>query len=601
MTEAQRFVDHSVQRDDRDDGTIILRSGLDLGPVARNTGDWLHRWASATPRAVFIAERAGDGWREVGFADMLGRVRRVAAGLLHRGVGPGQSIVILSGPSVDHAILMLAAQYIGAITVPLAEQYSLIPAARSRLTHCAARTSPAMVYAADGDRFAAALALPVFDGVARCVSASPGPGMTRFDQLAHDDAAAVDAAHARVGPDTVAKILFTSGSTSDPKAVPQTQRMLCVNQAQYLACLPILGAKRHKMLDWLPWNHVFAGNANFNLMLSTGGALYLDDGKPTPALAQRTVDNMARRPSTLCFDVPAAHAMQMAALKADPELRRKYFKAMDIFFYAGASLPADVWDAVADMCVEVTGETPMMMSSWGLTETAPAALIYHEKGGQAGMVGVPPPGVDVKLIPIGENRFEVRVRGPNVFTGYLDDPARSAAAFDDEGYFRTGDAMRLVNPGDASRGLLFDGRIGEDFKLTSGTWVRASTLRLQILAGLGDLAQDVIVVGEGRAEPGLLVFPPPVLGLAGAGGAVSDRDYTGRLRWALAGIMAGVTGSSNRVSRAMVMAEPPDVGAGEITAKGSLNVGAITRRRAALIDRLYDDADPATISLKETP
>ncbi|MDJ0630211.1 MAG: AMP-binding protein [Rhodobacter sp.] len=591
------FPAHSVTVEARADGSLILRSGRPLGPVARDTGVWLHRWAEETPNRVFVAERDGDGWREVTYAEMLALVRRTATGLLRRDLGRDRPIAVISGPSVDHAVLTLAAQYAGIPTVPLAEQYAVIPQAHGRLRYCVGKTAPGMVYAADGARFREALSLEIFDGVERVVSTTPGTGMTVFSNLATHATKAVDAAYSRVGPDTLAKILFTSGSTSDPKGVPQTQRMMCVNQAQYLACLPILGAKPHKMLDWLPWNHVFAGSSNFNMMLSNGGSLYLDDGKPTGPLAERSIENMKMHQSTLNFDVPVAHAMQVAALHQDAELRRKYFDALDIFFYAGASLPSDVWSAVEEMSLAETGTTPMMMSSWGLTETAPSALIYHEKGAGPGMVGVPVPGLEAKLIPQGDNRFEIRVRGPNVFAGYFDDPARSVAAFDDEGFFITGDAMRFVDPGDATRGLRFDGRIGEDFKLVTGTWVQASTLRLNALAALAGQVADIVVVGEGRSEIGLLIFPPAGLGLSKQGGVVENADYAGGLRAKLQDIAATATGSSNRITRALVMAEPPHVGDGEITAKGSLNVRTITLRRKALLDRLYDDRDPAVIHI----
>lgn len=598
MTETSDFLPHAVTTEDREDGSIVLRSKRSLGPVARNTGEWLHRWAAETPDRIFISERAGDGWRDVTYAGMLAQVRQVAAGLLARGLGPDKPIVCLSGPSVDHAILTLAAQYVGVPTVPLAEQYSLIPQAHGKLRYCAAKVHPGMVFAIDGNAYGAALGLEIFDGVERVVSRNPGPGMTAFEALAQTPDEAVDAAHARVDHATLAKILFTSGSTSDPKGVPQTQGMMCVNQAQYLACLPILGRKHHTMLDWLPWNHVFAGSSNFNMILAIGGTLYLDDGKPVGKLIDRTIENMAMRQSTLSFDVPVAHAAQVAALKQDADLRRSYFEALDIFFYAGASLPADVWADLEEMALAETGDTPMMMSSWGLTETAPSALIYHEKGAGAGMVGIPVPELDVKLIPQGDNRFEVRVRGPNVFTGYFEDPDKTAEAFDDEGYFVTGDAMRFVNPEDPARGLRFDGRIGEDFKLATGIWVQASTLRLNVLSAMGGLVQDLVVVGEGHDEVGLLIFPPAERGLSGTDGAIADADYAEALRSVLAELAKTATGSSNRIARALVLSEPPHVGDGEITAKGSLNVRTITLRRKALLDRLYDDADPAVIHIR---
>jgi len=597
VTSGPDFLEHSVTREDRADGSIVLRSGLALGPVARCTGEWLHHWAQVEPERIFIAERDGAGWREETYAQMLEHVRGVAAGLLANGIGPGKTIVVLSGPSVDHGILTLAAQYIGVLLVPLAEQYSLIKDAHTRLRYCVDKVGPDLVYADDSELFNAALALSVFDGVPKVVSKNPTKDIKSFSSFFAQPGLEVDAAHAQVSPDTVAKILFTSGSTSNPKGVPQTQAMMCVNQAQSLATLPILGAKAHKMLDWLPWNHVFAGNANFNMMLSNGGSLYLDDVKPIGPKTARSIENMQMHQSTLSFDVPVAHAMQVEALKNDPELRRKYFAALDIFFYAGASLPEDVWGAIEQMSIDHSGEMPLMMSSWGLTETAPAVLNYYEKGATSGLVGVPVPGVDLKLVPLEDDRFDVRVRGPNVFKAYLNDPQRTAEVFDEEGFFISGDAMRFVDSDDASRGLRFDGRIGEDFKLVTGTWVQASTLRLKVLPEFGDLVADVVVVGEGRAQIGLLIFPPGQLPLASTGEVITDPDYLRKIGDKMSALARTATGSSQRITRALIMAEPPDVGAGEVTAKGSLNVRAIVSRRAALVDQLYLDTNSAVIHI----
>lgn len=592
-----KYPAHSVLREDREGGTVILRSGLALGEVVNDTNVWLRRWAKAEPDRVFLAERRGDGWREMTFAAMWQATRAVAQGLLDHGIGPGDAVVVLSGPSVDHGILMQACQMIGAAIVPLAEQYALIPAAQPRLDYCAGKVRAAMVYAASAEAFGPAMARPVFEDALKVTSdAQSAPGCLTFDTLsAATPGHALMEAYAQISPDTVAKILFTSGSTSHPKAVPNTQRMLCVNQAQYLACLPVLGQRHHTLLDWLPWNHTFAGNSNFNMMLSNGGSLYLDDGKPLPDRFARSLENGRRVPVTLSFDVPVAHAMRVAAMQADAALRRAYFRDLDIFFYAGASLPADVWAAVEEMARREHGAVPLMMSSWGMTETAPSTLIVHEMGGKSGNVGVPVPGVAAKLLPVGANRYELRVTGPNLFPGYLDDVKKNAEAFDEEGFFISGDAVGMIDPGDVARGLFFDGRISEDFKLMTGVWVRASTLRLDLLPRLAGLAQDIVVVGDGHAEVGLLLFAPPGRGQDAGGGAVEDPALAAQIRAELRELARKATGSSNRVARALVMAEPPNVGAGEITAKGSLNVRAILDRRKELVARLYDDADPAVI------
>lgn len=598
MTTTESYIRHRVLRENHDDGSVILRSGLKMGPVARNSGDWLHRWAAEAPDRVFLGERSGPGWREVSYGAMLEQVRAVAASLLGRGFGPGTAIAVLSGPGVDHGILTLAAQYIGAATVPLAEQYSLIPEAHSRLLQAVDKVRPAMVYAVDAGRFAAALALPELAGIEQVVSRGKSVGQTGFDSLLAGRAdGRVDAAHADVGPDTLAKILFTSGSTSLPKGVPQTHRMMCVNQAQYLTCLPMLGARPPVMLDWLPWNHVFAGSSNFNMILANGGTLCLDDGKPVKGLFERTLENIRMRGATLSCNVPIAYALLIAAMRDDAALRRAFFADLDMIFYAGASLPQDVWVALEDMARQETGRVPMMTSSWGMTETAPAAILHYQGGATTGMIGVPMPELEARLIPDQPGRYELRVRGPNVMTGYFEDPDRTAESFDDQGFFITGDAVRFADSRDIAEGVRFDGRVAEDFKLMTGIWVNASALRLSALAALSGLVQDVVVTGADRADLGLLIFPSPAKVTVGDDATVTDPGYCAQVIDRLRPLAADAAGSSARIVRALVMAEPPSVGKGEITAKGSLNNRAVLQCRAGLLERLYDDTDPAVLKL----
>lgn len=590
-----KYRPHAVLREDRADGSIVLRSAYDMSPVASKTGDWVDAWAEKAPDRVFIAERSGEGWREVSYAETRQQVRAIAASLLARGMGPDTPILVISGNGVDHGLLTLAAQYIGVPTVPLAEQYALIPGARPQLIHCADVIKPAMVYAVDGAQFAEALSLDLFDGVEKVVSTNAAPGMTTFDELLKGDGADVDAAAAQVTPDTIAKYLMTSGSTSHPKAVITTQRMMCANQAQILDALPFLGTRPPKIVDWLPWNHVFGGSHNFNMMLANGGSFYIDAGKPVPHLVGKTIENNRDHSATLAFNVPVGFAMLRDAMKEDRALRESYFRNLDMLFYAGASLPQDVWRDLEDMARDVRGDVPLMNSSWGLTETAPACLIQHEPTTMSGIVGVPMTGVDIKMIPDADMRCEIRVRGPNIMPGYLNDPDKTAEAFDEEGFFITGDAMKFVDPGDLTKGLRFDGRISEDFKLMSGTWVRAANLRLEVLAELGGLAQDVVICGADKAEIGLLVFPSAA---SAAMGEDQDGALVGdALRQAIGEKLAARHGhgSAARIARAMVLTEMPSIGDGEITAKGNLNFRKVLSRRAALYDRLWDDADPAVI------
>lgn len=595
-----RYLPHDVIREDRADGTIRLRSAHVLPDQARCTGDWLHDWAEKAPYRVAVAEREGPGWRSVTYADLLRFVRRVASGLLTRGLGPDDCIAILSGNGVDHLILSLAAQYVGIPTVPLAEQYSLIPEAHARLIYVLDKVNPRMAFVDDAARYAKALILPQLDGVEIVAGRPAGIGREQtamVDLLSHDLHPDLDAAHARVGPETLAKIMFTSGSSADPKGVLTTHRMMCVNQTQMAAVMPYLSDTPPRITDWLPWNHVFGGSHNVNMMLAHGGTLHVDSGKPTGKGFAETLANRDAYPGTLAFNVPVGYAMIVDALDGDRALRHRLLKDIDLIFYAGASLPQDVWDRIERAMIEVRGGLPMMASSWGLTETAPACVMVHEPIGRSGVIGVPLPGVELKLIPDADMRCEIRVRGPNVMQGYYQDPERTAAAFDDEGFFITGDAVRFVDADDPSQGLIFDGRVSEDFKLETGTWVQAGNLRMAALKVLAGLAQDVVICGHDRGEVGLFVFPLPGAATDASStlGAVTDEALKARIEAALRDVNAGVTGSAKRITRALILSEPPSVEGQEITDKGSLNIKKILTRRADLLERLYDNEDPALI------
>lgn len=597
-----RYRPHRVNRDNRADGSILLTSGYEMSPVAQTSGDWLRRWASETPTAVFLAERSGAGWREVPYGAALEQVRALAAGLLARGMGPETPLLIISGNGVDHGLLSLAAHYIGVPTVPVAEQYSLIPGAQKQLQFILGLINPAMVFAEDGEKFAGALGLPEMGGRQIVVARNADAGQDTLEALvAAGTGQDVETAAAKVGPDSVVKILMTSGSTSSPKGVLTTHRMMCANQAQIADALPFLTQRKPRIVDWLPWNHVFGGSHNFNMMLANGGALYIDAGKPVKGLVETTIENNRMIGGTMAFNVPVGFAMLRDAMRQDAALRDSYFRDLDMLFYAGASLPQDVWRDLEEMAREVRGDVPLMNSSWGLTETAPACLIQHELTDRSGIVGVPMTGVTVKLLPDEAddtgNRFEVRVKGPNIMTGYFNDPEKTAAAFDDEGYFVTGDAMGFVDPGDLSKGLKFDGRISEDFKLQSGVWVRAGQLRLDALAALAPLAADVVITGEGQRQVGLLIVPGSDQLSAGTveNGVLRSAALEADLSKRLAKLAETAPGASNRISRALVLAEPPSMAEGEITAKGNLNFRKIMLRRASLLDRLYDDDDPAVI------
>jgi feruloyl-CoA synthase len=603
MTKHETFRKHKVVREDRADGTVLLRSGYELAPVADTSADWLHHWASERPDGVFLAERQGAGWRALHYGETLQMVRALAASLLARGLNAATPILILSGNGVDHGLLTLAAHYVGIPTVPVAEQYSLIPGAQKQLQYILGLIRPRMVYAADGEKFATALAMQEMAGLDVVVSDNAAPGQALFDDLLRGDSTDVDVdgAAARVGPDSVVKILMTSGSTSNPKGVLTSHRMMCANQAQYDGALPFMDDHPPRLVDWLPWNHVFGGSNNFNMVLANGGSLYIDAGKPAPALIGQTIENIMLVSPTIAFNVPVGFALLRDAMRSDAALKQAYFQDLDMIFYAGASLPQDIWQDLVAMAAEVRGDAPMMSTCWGMTETAPAAIFQHEPSPLAGIVGVPLPGLVAKLVPDEGTRYEVRVKGPNITPGYFRDDARTAAAFDEEGFFISGDAMTFVDPDDAGKGLRFDGRISEDFKLATGIWVRATALRLQVLVALAPLVADVIVTGEGRAEVGLLILPAPDLMAGGAlsvdGDACLSDALMGDIAARLARLGETAAGSSNRIARALIMSEPALMAEGEITAKGNLNFYKLLKRRARVLQRLYRDDDPAVIQV----
>jgi feruloyl-CoA synthase len=581
-------------------GEIILKSRNPLDHVVENTGVWLHKWAAETPDQVFLAERDGDGWRELNYAQVLTAVRAIASSLAGRGMGQNTPIVILSGNSVDHALLSLAAQYAGVPTSPLAEQYSLITEAHGRLIYVLDKIKPAMAFVEDAAQFSDAVALPnltEMEVVASKTKGAPRDVTALSDLLKGDGSVDIDAVYAKVGADTLAKILFTSGSSSDPKGVLTTQKMMCANQAQMASVLPFLKERPPVINDWLPWNHVFGGSHNVNMMLAHGGTLYIDDGKPTKRGFARTVENIISRPGTLAFNVPVGFAMLAAEMKDNAGLRKAYMGNLDMLFYAGASLPQDVWAQLEDVAMQERGRLPLMISSWGMTETAPATVMLHEPIGRSGVIGVPLPGTEVKLLPDDEMRCELRVKGLNIMTAYYGDPEKTTQAFDQDGFLITGDAVKFVDVNDPDRGLVFDGRVSEDFKLLTGTWVQAGKLRLEALDALQGLVQDVVICGHDRDQVGMIIFPRAgtVHDDNTSNGAVMDAPMRALVETRLRDLASKTSGSAKRISRAMILAEAPSLKDHEITDKGSLNVRKIITRRADLIERLYDNDDPALI------
>lgn len=561
---------HATTIDKKDNGTLYFTTDAPMPTPAKNTGEWLHIWAQKTPSNIAIAERSGAGWRELNYQELLDQVRALAGGFLARGLGAGSRILVISGNSIDHGLVALAAQYIGAAVIPVAEQYSLIPDARPRLLHAAEVTAPDLVYADDGARYGDALdALAPLPAVV-----SHGGAYETLGALMREGLDGVDAAYAQVGPESIGKILMTSGSTSAPKAVPTPHRMMTANQAQLSHAMPFLQAHTPKIVDWLPWNHVFGGSHNFNLMLANGGAYYIDDGKPTPQLFGRTIENLKMHTGTLAFNVPVGFAQLCKAMQNDADLARGFFEHLQMIFYAGASLPQEVWTGLENLAMAHRGQLPLMTSSWGLTETAPAAVMQMEPIRSSGVIGVPLPEVTMKMVPTDDGRYEARVKGDSIFDGYLNAPDKTAEAFDEEGYFITGDAMAFLDEADPNQGLRFDGRISEEFKLLTGTWVRAGALRLELLEQLKGLVSDLVITGADRADIGIMAFATEGTTLDQIAEVLHNRAAMGQ-------------SSSTHIARAMILSEPASFAEGEITAKGNLNFRKLLDRRRALLDHLY--------------
>jgi feruloyl-CoA synthase len=575
-------------------GGLLLRARRDLDPYPPSLGKLLHRWAGEAPERTFLAERSGDdSWRRVSYSQALAAVERIASALLERELGPERPVLLLSENGVDHALLQLAALHVGIPAVPISPAYSLLAEDHGQLRYILELVRPGLVFAGgrDGERFAKALAT-----VARTVPAEIVIGAPPAAGALHPDLAARAAA---VGPDTVAKILFTSGSTGRPKGVINTQRMLGSNQQAIAQGWPFLEARPPVIVDWLPWSHTFGGNHNFNLVLRNGGTLYVDGGKPAPGLIETTVANLREIPSTLHFNVPRGFDMLIPYLERDPHLRDTFFRDLDALFYAAAALPQHLWEKLEALSVAATGRRVAMLSAWGSTETAPCATQIHFPMERAGVIGLPVPGCEIKLAPV-DGKLEIRVKGPNVTPGYWRQPELAGSAFDADGFLKTGDAACLTDPDDAARGIVFDGRLAENFKLMSGTWVHVGELRLALLAAGAPLVQDVVVTGHDRAEIGLLVFPNPEGCRALCPGAsdlplaelICRTEVRAHLAAALAAHNAANAANSRRIARALLVAEPPSIAAGEITDKGYVNQRAVLAHRAALVARLHA-ADPS--------
>jgi feruloyl-CoA synthase len=563
-----RLAPPAVELDKRPDGSMLLRSPQKLGAYGRCVTEWLVQWSDKAPERIFLAERGkNDSWRKLTYRETYGAVRRIGQAVLDRNLSAERPVAILSDNSIDHALLALGAMHVGVPVAPVSPAYSLMSKDFGKLKYIFELVQPGLVYAADPQKFAPALAAVGAKSVSVTEMLETNPGSTQEREFS------------KVKPETVAKILFTSGSTGIPKGVVNTHRMLCANQQMLAQAWPLVEQRPPVVVDWLPWNHTFGANHNFNLVLRNGGTLYVDGGKPVPGLVETTAKNLKEVAPTMYFNVPRGYDLLLPFLEKDAELRRNFFRDLDVLFYAAAALPQNLWDRLKRLAQQEGNTRLAMLSAWGSTETAPLATSVHFPMERAGVIGLPVAGCELKLVPAA-GKLEVRVRGPNVTPGYYKRPDLTKAAFDEEGFYRIGDAVRLADAADPAKGIVFDGRVAEDFKLSTGTWVNVGAVRIKLIAAADPLIQDAVITGHDRDQVGALVFLGP-----------GTKDMSQQpLKARLAGVLKELAqqgGSSTYPARLLVMTEPPSIDANEITDKGYMNQRAVLERRAALVEKLY--------------
>jgi feruloyl-CoA synthase len=600
------FGNPTVTVERHDNGTIYLRPKAQLRDYPVRLTDRLHHWAKAEPNRVFMAERdAKGGWRQLTYAQLLTSARRIASALLARALSAEKPVVILSGNSIDHALLAFGALYAGIPFCPVSPAYSLVSRDYGKLGFLMKLLTPGLVFADDVTKFAGALTANVSLGTEIVASrgAVPGRDVTWLsDLLATSEHPRLDAAHDAIGPDTIAKFLLTSGSTGNPKAVINTQRMICANQVMLRETLAFLKDEPPVIVDWLPWNHTFGGNHNIGLTLFNGGSMYLDEGKPMPGGIEESVRNLREISPTVYFNVPKGYESLLPYLREDSALRAKFFGRLHAMFFSGAALSAFVWNSLDDLAVQETGFRVPMLTGLGATETSPFFMSVRPATSRSGHVGLPVLGNVAKLLP-NNGKLEVRAKGPNVTPGYWRQPELTAAAFDEEGFYKFGDALKPADANDFEAGFDFDGRIAEDFKLASGTWVSVGPLRARFVAACAPLVRDVVIAGINRDEISALVILDldgcrlinPNLPPDDIAAAASDSAIRAEFRERLQKLLASATGSSSRIVRAVLLDSPLSIDRGEVTDKGSINQRAVLEHRGALIETLYSPSPPAQV------
>ena len=605
------FLPREIDAERRANGEIILRQRIPLNEYQRCIPLYLAKWAEERPDQTWLAQRRGPdrAWKRVSYAQAKRDVDAVTQALIDMKLTPEQPVAILSGNSIEHALMTQAAMQAGVPAAPVSPAYSLMSQDHAKLRYIFDLIKPGLVMVQDGVVFGKALTALDLTGVTVVhVDRAPEgiPSIAWSDLVATKRTDAVDRALAAVGPKSVGKLLFTSGSTGMPKAVINTQEMMCAN-----VVMGQMTRKRKEsdprmvVLDWLPWNHTMGGNAGFHALLAEGGTLYIDDGRPVPGMFDETLRNLKEISPTYYTNVPAGFAVLATALENDDTLAKSFFKDLGILGYGGATLPDDLYTRMQRLAVKYTGHRIVFFTGWGSTETAPTATSTYWETERVGLIGLPHPGVELKMVPAGP-KYEMRIRSVIVTPGYYRQPDLTAKAFDEEGYYKIGDAGTFVDANDPTKGLIFAGRVVEDFKLTSGTFVHVGSLRVAAIAAASPVIQDALVAGQDREFVGLLAWPNLeacrlVAGKVDAPLAelVHDPAIKEHLKKSLHAHNAQSQGSSMRIARVMLMTEPPSIDGNELTDKGYINQRAALERRNALVERLYAAAPDEDVIIVE--
>ncbi len=593
---------YSMKHEQDAAGNWILTSEEPLGDYPQRLFDCLISGASAYPDRIFMAERGSESeWIHLSYAEMYARVRCIGQALLDRGLSPDRPVLIMSGNDLAHIQLALASMLAGAAYCPLSPAYSLHTSNPEKLVHMVQLLTPGLVFASDGDAFEQAIrtVIPAKTEVVLLRGSLKDRKVTYFDELLRTPPSTIDQQSETIAPDAIAKFLFTSGSTKLPKAVPCTHRMLCSNQQMLRQAMPVFAEEPPVIVDWLPWNHTFGGSHNVGIALYNGGSYYIDDGKPTSKDFVKTIRNLKSVAPTVLFNVPKGWELLTEALESEPDLRDSFFSKIKLFFFAGAGLSQAAWDRLESVTKTYCGQKIRIMAGLGMTETAPSCTFTTSAIMQAGYVGIPAPGVTVKLTP-KNGKLEARFRGPNVMPAYWRNPEQTAEAFDEDGFYCSGDAVCFVDAANPSLGLMFDGRITEDFKLSTGTFVSVGPMRARIISSGAPYVQDVVVTGLNRDDIGIMIFPrlescQKLAQLAHYDHPSQVLNHPAVQRYfshLLTELNQAATGSASRIARMCLLEEPPSIDHAEITDKGSINQRAVLDRRAQIVDALHNSTLP---------